>query len=334
MAQANDAPTTLPPVRVSRTLRASPERVFRAWSSAEHVARWFAPRPFTIPEARVEMRVGGAFELLFRSPEGQEHRIRGAFTEVQPNRRLVIDITVEDAAGKPQFRAVTEVELSQAADGTRLDVTQTYTVLDPKDAWMVEGAPQGWSAALAQLEEVVLDLGGSGIPPVTISRAFQAPVEAVFRAWTTGEHVKRWFCPEGTSISEATVDPRVGGVFEYCIRFATGAGQWCRGVFVELTPNARLVTDLQVFAPDGRPLFRALTEVTFSKTVGGTRLDIVQRYREVDPDIAGAIAEGGPEGWGSTLEKLDTELLRMAGGGDATERSAARRGDAQDAESP
>ncbi len=167
MAQANDAaPRTLPPVRVSRTFAARPEQVFRAWSSAEHVARWFAPRPFTVPEARVELRIGGAFDLLFRSPEGQEHRIRGRFTEIQPNRRLAIDITVEDAAGKPLFRAMTEVDLSEAPGGVRVDVTQTYTVLDPQRAWMVEGAPQGWTAALEQLEEMVLDLSGPHAPPL------------------------------------------------------------------------------------------------------------------------------------------------------------------------
>ena len=155
MAQVNDAHTTKPTVRVSRTLPATPQTVFRAWSSAEHVARWFAPRPFTIPEATVEMRVGGRFDLLFRSPEDQEHRIRGTFVEVQPDRRFVIDITVEDAAGKPQFRALTEIELSEVPGGTRVDASQTYTVQDPKDAWMVEGAPKGWAATLGQLEAVV-----------------------------------------------------------------------------------------------------------------------------------------------------------------------------------
>ncbi len=315
MAKANDAaPATLPPVRVSRTLAASPEQVFRAWSSAEHVARWFAPRPFTVPEARVELRVGGAFDLLFRSPEGQEHRIRGSFTEVQPNRRLAIDITVEDGAGKPQFRAVTEVDLEEAPGGTRVDVTQTYTVLDPKDAWMVEGAPQGWTAALEQLAEVVLDLSGPQAPPLKLTRTFQAPPETVFKAWTQAEHIKRWFSPATSTIPEAEVDARAGGVFAYMMRFEDGSEHWTRGALVEVTPPSRLVMDLQAFGADGKLMFKCVTEVDFSEIPGGTRLDIVQSYREVDPAIAGLIAEHGADGWGSTLDNLDTELLRMAGG--------------------
>ncbi len=48
------------PLRLSRTLHARPETVFKAWSSAEHIKRWFSPDPLTVPQAKVEMRVGEA----------------------------------------------------------------------------------------------------------------------------------------------------------------------------------------------------------------------------------------------------------------------------------
>jgi len=51
------------PVRVSRAFSAPRETVFRAWSSADAVKRWFCPDGYSVPEARVEMRVGGAFEV-------------------------------------------------------------------------------------------------------------------------------------------------------------------------------------------------------------------------------------------------------------------------------
>ena len=47
-----------------------------------HVKRWFAPTGFTVPEARVEMRAGGPFEVLMRSPAGEEHWARGVVKEV------------------------------------------------------------------------------------------------------------------------------------------------------------------------------------------------------------------------------------------------------------
>src|SRR6266436_8439388 len=133
-----------PPLRLSRVLHARRETVFKAWSSADHVKRWFCPETFTAPDAKVQMQVGGPFEVCMRSPTGEEHWIRGTFVEVAPHTRLVIDMHVADSAGKKLFRAYTEVDLTDALGGTRMDVVQTYTLIDPSVAWMVAGAPDGW----------------------------------------------------------------------------------------------------------------------------------------------------------------------------------------------
>jgi len=143
------------PVRVSRVLAAPRELVFKAWSSAEHVKRWFAPTGFSVPHAKVEMRVGGVFEILMRAPDGVEHWARGTFAEVSPVDRLVLDLRVEDARGNHLFRAYTEVSLADAEGGTRIEATQTYTLLDPGAAWMTSGAPTGWAQTLDKLAEEV-----------------------------------------------------------------------------------------------------------------------------------------------------------------------------------
>jgi len=67
------------PLRLSRTFHARRETVFKAWSTAEHVKRWFSPETYTVPDARVELRVGGAFEVCMRAPGGEEHWSRGTF---------------------------------------------------------------------------------------------------------------------------------------------------------------------------------------------------------------------------------------------------------------
>src|SRR5215469_1947419 len=150
-AAAQTSPEELPPLRLSRTLHAPRETVFRAWSTADHVKRWFCPETFTIPEATVEMRAGGAFAVCMRSPAGEIHWTRGTFVEVTPTTRLVIDMEVTDAAGKKLFRAFTEVDFADALGGTRMDVVQTYTIIDPSTAWMVAGAPEGWRSTLDKL---------------------------------------------------------------------------------------------------------------------------------------------------------------------------------------
>src|SRR5437588_387448 len=82
------------PLVVSRTFPASRELVFQAWSSADHLKRWFCPAGYTVPQAQVEFRVGGAFNICMRSPEGQDHWTKGQYAEIVPNTRLVIDMTV------------------------------------------------------------------------------------------------------------------------------------------------------------------------------------------------------------------------------------------------
>ena len=87
------------PLRVSRVFVAPRETVFKAWSSADHIKRWFCPDGYLVPEAKVEMRVGGAFEVCMRSPEGVDHWTRGTFTEVIAPERLTIDHHVIDPCG-------------------------------------------------------------------------------------------------------------------------------------------------------------------------------------------------------------------------------------------
>ncbi len=127
------------PVRLKRVFAAPRETVFKAWSSADHIKRWFCPAGYSIPEAKVEMRVGGAFEVCMRSPEGVDHWTRGAFTEVIAPSRLAIDHHVVDpCGGGPLFSALTEVNFSDdASGGTLMEVVQTYSLAGP-------GKPSRW----------------------------------------------------------------------------------------------------------------------------------------------------------------------------------------------
>jgi Activator of Hsp90 ATPase homolog 1-like protein len=72
--------------------------------------------------------------------------------------------------------------------------------------------------------------------PLVISRTFAAPRDLVFRAWSSAEHMKRWFSPEGCSVPEAEIDFRAGGVFAVRMHLPTGEDHWARGAFDEVSP--------------------------------------------------------------------------------------------------
>src|SRR5208337_1748992 len=158
MAMTNEISQTreIEPLVVSRIFPASRELVFQAWSSAEHLRQWFCPAGYTVPVAQVEFRVGGTFQVCMRSPEGQDHWTKGKFVEIVPNSRLIIDMQAVGPQDRPLFRAYTVATFEKQRGGsTRLEVTQTYTLLEPMAASMIQGAPQGWGQTLDRLENEV-----------------------------------------------------------------------------------------------------------------------------------------------------------------------------------
>jgi uncharacterized protein YndB with AHSA1/START domain len=160
MTPASETKTDVPPLKLSRLLHARRETVFRAWSAAEHVKRWFAPEGCAVLQATVEMRVGGTFDVNMQAPSGETNWLRGTFVEIVPDTRLVIDMRIDDSAGAALFRAYTELDFADAPGGTRLDVTQTYTLIDLSKAWMLAGAPQGWNSTLDNLERAAARMQG------------------------------------------------------------------------------------------------------------------------------------------------------------------------------
>ncbi len=281
------AAKTLKPVQVSRTFNASRQRVFTAWTSAEAVKRWFAPAGFTIPEARVELTVGGPFEVLMRSPTGEEHWARGVVKEVSPFARLVIDFTIEEPNGRALFRALTEVTFSDTHGGTRLDATQSYTVLDPDAAWMPEGAPQGWAQTLDNLAEEVLRIEAKrsvshGV--FSVERAYDAPVERVWRALTDREAKAKWF--GGTvgewSEIERAMDFRVGGAERLKGRWKNGVVSDFAAVYHDIVPDRRIVYNYTMRLNEAKVSVSLATMELERESPGRTRLKVTEQGAFLD----------------------------------------------------
>ncbi len=241
-----------PPLRLSRVFHARRETVFKAWSSADHVKRWFSPETYSVPDAKVEMRVGGPFEVCMRSPAGQEHWSRGTFVEVAPHRRLVIDMRVDGYAGEPLFRAYTEVDFSDALGGTRMDVVQTYTFIDPSiAARMVAGAPEGWRTTLDKLEKEVVRMQGGAETAVRsvvhavfhLERTYDAPVARVWKALTDEKAKQKWFSgtPDRWELLERHMDVRVGGSERLKGRWEGGVVSAFEATYHDVIPNERLI---------------------------------------------------------------------------------------------
>jgi uncharacterized protein YndB with AHSA1/START domain len=94
----------------------------------------------------------------------------------------------------------------------------------------------------------------------------------------------------------------------------SGDRHWVRGTFVDVTPVSRLVIDMRVTDDAGTLLFTAFTEVDFVDALGGTRMDVVQSYTVSDPAVAARMIAGAQQGWRTTLDQLEREVMRLVTG--------------------
>jgi len=292
----------MPPLKLSRVLHARRETVFRAWCAAEHVERWFAPETYTVPEAKIEPRIGGAFELTMRSPAGEEHSIRGSFVEFVPDTRLVIDMNVADSAGWPLFKAFTEIDLADTLGGTQMNVTQTYTLVDPSKAWMIQGAPQGWASTLDKLEKEVVRMQGgaeTGVRSVvhamfSLERKYDAPVARVWAAFTDEAAKAKWFGSQVAKLEilERHMDVRPGGRERLKGRWEGGTVSTFDAVYHDVIAQERLVYSYEMHQGD-KKISVSLATVQLSFNDGKTTVKVTEQGAFLDGyDDAGSREHG------------------------------------------
>ena len=133
-----------------RTFQASRERVFRAWTTPEEIKRWKGPGERTAPLVEVDLRVGGAYRVHMRAPDGSEARLVGVYREVDPPKKLVYTWRWETS---PEMgETLVTVEFLERGRATEVVLTHE---LFPTDE--VRGKHQlGWSASLDKLAEILI----------------------------------------------------------------------------------------------------------------------------------------------------------------------------------
>ena len=75
----------------SRLINAPLERVFRAFSEPEHLARWWGPNGFTSTFHTFDLRVGGKWTFVLHGPDGTDYPNENVFVEVVAPQRVVVE---------------------------------------------------------------------------------------------------------------------------------------------------------------------------------------------------------------------------------------------------
>jgi uncharacterized protein YndB with AHSA1/START domain len=142
---------------------------------------------------------------------------------------------------------------------------------------------------------------------IYISRVYDAPVAAVWDAWTDPEQVAKWWGPRGFTITTHSKDLRPGGHWSYTMHGPDGVDYENRTIYYEVEERARLVYD-HGGGEDRPPLFRVT--VTFAEVDGQTHMDMTMAL--ATPEAAQEAKKfikkaGGDSTWDRLAEYLEKE---------------------------
>lgn len=147
-----------------RHVELPPEKLWAAWTTPELLMPWFCPRPWETIACEIDLRPGGIFSTVMRSPEGQEFPGVGCYLELVTSRRLVWTNALA-----PGFRPVPAKEVEgfffftgivtfmPQGSGTLYGARVVHGTAEDCQKHAALGFEQGWSKALDQLVEFMQD---------------------------------------------------------------------------------------------------------------------------------------------------------------------------------
>jgi uncharacterized protein YndB with AHSA1/START domain len=138
---------TKPSLTIKRRLKAPPAKVFAAWTDPEKVKRWMGPGEIKALSAECDVRAGGRYHWVMRTPAGEEHDVSGVYREVVANEKLVFTWAWKST---PERESLVTVLLKPDGDGTMLTLTHEQLF----DEAIRDSHKNGWNGALDKMEKL------------------------------------------------------------------------------------------------------------------------------------------------------------------------------------
>ena len=131
-----------------RTIKATPEKVYAAWTEPKTLKKWMSPSDaMDITVAETDLKVGGKYRIVMREPDGKEHRVGGVYKELQRGRKIVFTWGWDSS---PEAETVVTIELRRNGAGTELTLTHTRFA----DEASRDMHNQGWIGCVGRLEKL------------------------------------------------------------------------------------------------------------------------------------------------------------------------------------
>jgi uncharacterized protein YndB with AHSA1/START domain len=137
-------------IRLHRVLRATPERIYRAFLDADAMAKWLPPNGFTGKVHHIDAKVGGTYKMSFTNfTTGHSHSFGGEYLELVPPERIRRTDKFDDPDLPGEMQ--TTVSLKQVSCGTELHIVQEGIpgAIPPEACYL------GWQESLTLLAQLV-----------------------------------------------------------------------------------------------------------------------------------------------------------------------------------
>ena len=140
---------------LERVVDVPPNLVWAAWTRPDYIKQWFTPVPWQTVGCEVDLRPGGQFRTVMRSPEGQDFANTGCYLEIIENEKLVWTAALTGGY-RPQvapapFLFTATILLEPHGSGTRYTAIVTHGDEDSAKKHAEMGFHDGWGKALDQL---------------------------------------------------------------------------------------------------------------------------------------------------------------------------------------
>jgi uncharacterized protein YndB with AHSA1/START domain len=137
-------------IRLHRVLRATPERIYRAFIDADAMAKWLPPNGFTGKVHHMDARVGGGYKMSFTNfTTGKSHSFGGKYLELTPDERIRYTDQFDDPNLPGEM--VTSITLKKVLVGTEINIVQEgVPAVIPAEACYL-----GWQESLTLLGKLV-----------------------------------------------------------------------------------------------------------------------------------------------------------------------------------
>ena len=150
-----------PHFTITRTFNAPARFVWEAWTKAEYMQRWYGNRFATLESCEMDVRPGGAWRRVLRTPDGNSVGFHGVYKELEPPRRIVFTEIFDPFPEQP---SVVTVDMTERDGKTLVVVEQRHQSVQSRDAHIAAGMEPGMRETLDRLDGFVSELARSPTP--------------------------------------------------------------------------------------------------------------------------------------------------------------------------